>query len=172
MKSLHKKELKEILIKNWMTHDGMWFFHSVKNCGIQKANKINKAAVKSMAKIELKRLKKAFNIGKIEKFKDLQNFLNKIFNVVKAKFMDFTYEFPSNNELNFIMNKCFAYDGVRRIGIINQYKCGIFDRLEGWFEELGIKYSITPQIDGCMMYKNGVCFRNFRFYFNEGTNVN
>lgn len=120
MKSLHKKELKEILIKNWMTHDGMWFFHSVKNCGIQKANKINKAAVKSMAKIELKRLKKAFNIGKIEKFKDLQNFLDKIFNVVKAKFMDFTYEFPSNNELNFIMNKCFAYDGVRRIGIINQ----------------------------------------------------
>jgi hypothetical protein len=163
MKSLHKEELKEILIKNWMTHDGMWFFHCVKNCGVLKANKINKAAVKSMAKIELKRLKKLFNIDKIEKFKDFQNFLDFIFDVVKAKFMDFTYEFPSKNELNFIMNKCFAYDGIKRIGIIDQYECGIIERLKGWFEELGIKYTITPQINGCMMHKNGECFRNFKF---------
>ncbi|MFX0137893.1 MAG: DUF6125 family protein, partial [Candidatus Hodarchaeota archaeon] len=64
MKSLNQKELKELLIKCWMTHDGMWFYHCLKECGIEKTNKINKSAVKSMAKIEIKRIIKAFNLGK------------------------------------------------------------------------------------------------------------
>ena len=100
MKSLNKKELKELLIKCWMTHDGMWFYHSLKECGIEKANKINKAAIKSMAKIEIKRIKKAINLGKICIFKDLNDLIDKALEVFKADFMGFTYNFPKKNHLN------------------------------------------------------------------------
>ena len=167
MKSLNIKEIKEILIKNWMTHDGMWFLHCLNNSGIQKTNKINKAAVKSMAEIELKRLKEAFNIKKIESFIDFQKFIENVFGVVKADFMDFTFSFPSKNKFMFIMNKCFAYEGIKRIGVIDQYECGIFERIEAWFDGLDLKYEVKPKIEGCIMHTNGNCFREFNFFFKE-----
>jgi hypothetical protein len=55
MKTLKKSELKEILIKNWMTHDAMWLYHCLQECGIERTNKINKAAIRSMAAIEIRR---------------------------------------------------------------------------------------------------------------------
>lgn len=167
MKSLNKKEIKEILIKNWMTHDGMWFLHSVNNCGIEKTNKINKAAVKSMAEIEIKRLKRAFNLNKIKTFKDFQLFLKSVFNIVKADFMDFTFSYPSKNKFQFTMNKCFAYEGINRIGIIDQYECGIFERIETWFDGLGLEYEVKPKIEGCLMHTEGKCFREYKFFFEE-----
>ncbi|MFX1322953.1 MAG: DUF6125 family protein [Promethearchaeota archaeon] len=166
-KSLDWKDIKEILIKNWMTHDGMWFLHCVMRVGIKKTNKINKAAVKSMAKIEIKRIKKALSIEKIENFEQLQKFLGQVFNIVKAEFMDFTFEYPLINQLKFTMNRCFAYDGVNRLGYIEEYDCGIFERLRGWFDELRIKYHVTPKIRGCMMNQCGKCYRLFQFSFIE-----
>ena len=29
MTAIDKNELKELLLKCWMTHDGMWFYHSI-----------------------------------------------------------------------------------------------------------------------------------------------
>ena len=72
MRSLKKKELKEILIKNWMTHDAMWFYHCLQECGIERANKINKAAVRSMGMIEIRRIQEAIGIDKVETFEALK----------------------------------------------------------------------------------------------------
>jgi len=47
-------ELKDLLIKNWMTHDGMWFYHCLQELGIEQTNRLNKAAIKSLAEIEIK----------------------------------------------------------------------------------------------------------------------
>jgi hypothetical protein len=167
MKSLNKKELKELLIKCWMTHDGMWFYHSLKECGIEKTNKINKAAIKSMAKIEIERIKKAFGLGKINTFKDLNDLIDKALEVFKADFMVFTYNFPRKNHLCCEMSKCFAFEGIKHIGAINKYECGIFNRIEGWFDSLNIKYEVKPKIEGCLMHTNRRCFRNYKFYFKE-----
>ena len=166
-RSLDWKDIKEILIKNWMTHDGMWFFHCVARCGIKKTNKINRAAVKSMAKIEINRIKKAFGFDKIQNFKQFQELVKGIFEIVKADFMDFSYEYPMFNKFKFTMNRCFAYDGVKRLGYIEEYECGIFERLKGWFDELGINYRINPKVKGCMMNECGICFREFEFNFSE-----
>lgn len=47
------------------------------------------------------------------------------------------------------------------------YQCRIFERMEGWAEGLGLKYSVTPQLQGCMMHTEGRCFREFHFEFGE-----
>lgn len=39
MKSLETEELKQLLLKCWMTHDAMWFRHCVEVCGIEKTNR-------------------------------------------------------------------------------------------------------------------------------------
>ncbi len=59
---MREEQLKELLIKNWMTHDAMWFYHSVQEFGMEKTNVVNKAAVRSMAGVEIKRLKKAMGV--------------------------------------------------------------------------------------------------------------
>jgi hypothetical protein len=165
MKELSKGELKELLNKCWMTHDGMWFYHCLQECGIEKTNKINKAAVKSLAAIESKRIKKGLSIQKVETFEELKDFIEGVFGVLKADFMDFVYSFPSRNLFHMEMRQCFAYDGMQRMGVIDQYQCGIFERIQGWFDGLEIKYSVTPQVEGCMMRDQGQCYRDLRFYF-------
>ncbi|MBI9092362.1 MAG: hypothetical protein JEZ12_24365 [Desulfobacterium sp.] len=55
---LNRKELVDLLNKCWMTHDGMWFLHSLQHHGINAANQANKAAISSLAGIEVDRLKK------------------------------------------------------------------------------------------------------------------
>ena len=165
MKSLKKKELKELLIKNWMTHDRMWFYHCFKEWGIAKTNIINKAAVRSMAMIEIKRIKKALEIEQIETFERFKGFMDDVCNIVKADFMKFEYNFPSDNACHIEMQKCFAYDGIKKIGAIDKYQCGIFERFKGWFEGLGIEYTVNIQIGSCMMDSDGKCFRDFDLKF-------
>ena len=164
---MEKKELKELLIKCWMTHDGMWFYHCQQECGMEITNKINKAAIRSMSRIEINRIVNMFKIGEIETFKDLQNLIKKTFELFKAEFMKFEYSFPSTNKMRFEMHKCFAYDGIKRIGVLDQYDCGIYDRIEGWFNSLNIKYKVTPEINGCLIHNTGECVRNYMFSFKE-----
>jgi hypothetical protein len=165
MKELSKTELKELLIKCWMTHDAMWLMHTVQQCGFEKANTINKAAVRSMAQIEIKRIKKAFGVEKIETPQDFRDMLQNINQVVKADFMDFDYSFPQEDTLRVQMNKCFAHDGVSKFGMLDHYHCGIFERFYGWFDGLGLDYKATPEVDLCIMHQTGSCARDIKVTF-------
>jgi len=164
---LTDKQIKELLIKCWMTHDGMWFLHCLRKTGIEKTNKINKAASRGLGLIEAKRFKRILGIDEVRSLDILKKFVDNIFKVVKAEFMKFSYKFLFNNILEFEMHECFAHDGIKRIGVIDQYECGIYDRIEGWFEGLGIKFSVSPRIDGCLMNQGKKCVRNYKFIFPE-----
>lgn len=61
------------------------------------------------------------------------------------------------------VKRCFALDGVRQLDVANQYQCGIFPRIEAWFDTLGIEYTVTPAVDGCMMQSDGACYREYTF---------
>lgn len=163
MKTLEKNELKEILIKNWMTHDAMWFYHCLQECGIERTNKINKAAVRAMGIIEIRRIQKAVGIEKVATFEDFKSLLEAAWDIVKGDFMKSSFSLPSKNVLRGDFENCFAYEGIKQIGAIEQYQCGIFERIYGWFDGMGIKYSISPQVEGCMMHTDGKCFREITF---------
>ena len=160
-------ERESLLLRCWMTHDAMWFFHCAQECGMDATNKINKAAVRSMARIEIKRIKKALGIDTVETFQQLTDLMHAVFDLMQADFMGFTWHVAAENTLHWDMSRCFAYDGVQKLGVVDQYQCGIFERMEGWAEGLGLTYSVTPQVHGCMMHTEGRCFREFRFEFGE-----
>ena len=167
MKILRKNELREILIKNWMTHDAMWFYNCLQECGIEKTNKINKAAVRAMGMIEIRRIQKALGIDKVETFEDFKLLSDATWGIVKGKFMIFSYSYPAKNILRGDFENCFAYEGIKQLGAIEQYQCGIFERIYGWYDGMGIKYSVSPQVEGCMMHTVGKCFREFTFNFDK-----
>ena len=167
MKVLKQDEVKEILIKNWMSHDAMWFYNCLQECGIEKTNKINKAAVRAMGMIEIKRIQKALGIDKVETFEDFKLLSDATWSIVKGRFMKFSYSYPEKNVLRGDFERCFAYEGIKQIGAIERYQCGIFERIYGWFDGMGIKYSVSPQVEGCMMHTDGKCFREFTLNFDK-----
>jgi Family of unknown function (DUF6125) len=165
MREIDKNELKELLLKCWMTHDGMWFYNCMQDFGIEKANRINKAAIKSLAGIEIERVRKAFGLTDIETFEDIKILFDAAFGVLTDDFMGFSYGFPSQNIMHWEMSKCFAYAGMKRLGVIDRYECGVIYRVACWFDSLGVKHVITPQPDRCLMHVSGSCLGDFRFSF-------
>lgn len=162
---LDKQELRELLVKNWMTHDAMWFYHTYKECGIDAANKINKASVRGLAAIEVKRLIKAMGKNEIKTFEELKDFFDEGFNVIKGDFMTVTYSFPERNVMVWDIPQCFAFDGMKKIGVIDQYACGIITRIMGWLDTLRIKYALIPEPGTCMLLEKERCSWEFRFEF-------
>jgi hypothetical protein len=164
---LEKKELKELLNKGWMTHDAMWFYNCLQECGIEKTNKINRAAVKAMAAVEMKRLQKALGMTKIDNFADLRKLFEISMQIVSGDFMKYRFEFPGNNIIHGEWASCFAYDGIKALGVIDSYECGIMDRIEAWWNVIGIKWEVEPKVTGCMMHTDGVCYRDYKFFFEK-----
>ncbi|MDD5712124.1 MAG: DUF6125 family protein [Smithellaceae bacterium] len=165
--SLDEKELKELLIKCWMTHDAMWFYNCVKECGIEQTNRINRAAVKGVAAVEIKRLRKALGVEKIETFAEFWQFFQTAMSTFTGEFMKYSFATPEKNRIRGAWHQCFAYDGIKALGAIDDYECGIMDRIEGWFEALGIKYDVEPKVVKCMMHTLGRCYRDYTFFFEE-----
>lgn len=163
-----EEEVVDLLNRCWMTHDGMWFYHCLKNFGIEKANELNKSAIRSLAPMEIDRIKKALGLEKqIENFQEFKNFFNAVSPLFIPAFMNITISFPKENMLRwqFEPENCFAYKGIKRLGAIDQYECGVIYRLQCWFDSLGIKYNVTPQVRRCLMLDSGACQGDFDFDF-------
>lgn len=165
MKTIDGRELKELLIKNWMTHDAMWLYHCVREFGMEKTNVVNRAAVRSMAAVEIKRLRKAMGVERIETFEQFREFFNAVMEVVTGDFMKPSFSFPEHNRVHGQWKTCFAYDGLTKYGMIDRYQCGIMDRVEGWFDAMEIPYTVTPKVDKCIMHTEGRCYRDYTFEF-------
>ena len=164
----NKDAVKELLIKGWMTHDAMWFYHCLQECGIEKTNRINKAAIRAMSAIEIKRIQNAVGAGDLDTFDVFKRSFEITMQIVKGEFMEFIYSMPAKNRMHCEWRgSCFAYEGVKALGVIDRYECGIMLRIETWLDTLGIQYEVEPKVTGCMMHTHGKCFRDYRFFFGQ-----
>ena len=164
---LEKKKLKELLNKGWMTHDAMWFYNCLQECGIEKTNRINKAAIRDMSAVEIKRIRKALGGGNLDTFDEFKWFFYTTMEIVTGEFMKYTFNVPAMNLLHSEWKSCFAYEGIKALGVIDRYECGIMLRIETWLDTLGITYEVEPKVTGCMMHTDGRCFRDYRFFFDK-----
>ena len=173
LNKIGKREIRDLLGKGWLTHDGMWFYHTYQELGIEKANKLNKAAIRSLAPIEIKRVKKALGIGgeKIGTFEELKDFMLEALEVIlpDSIFENFRLRASSKDLLHWEWEsgQCFAYKGMKQIRIIDGYRCGVMYRIECWLEALGIKYSIDPKVDKCIMHETGACSGDIKVIFDN-----
>jgi hypothetical protein len=169
MKKLNRDDVKELFSKNWLTHDAMWYGSCILELGPDKANQLNKQAVRLMAAIEIKRVMKLMNKPKgvaINNFHDLVEIIETALQLIQTNFLTFNFSFPEKNLLRGQFDECFAHDGVKKYGKISDYECGIVERVKGWLESLGVTYTMIPDFTGCLMYQNGKCEMDFRFDFN------
>lgn len=168
---IEKAEIRDLLGKGWLTHDGLWFFLTCRAFGIDKANALNRAAIKSLAPIETERAKRVLKIGKatIDNFPELMDFIAAALEVTlpDSVFTKFHLSSPSKDLIHWEWEKgqCFAFKGMKQNGLIDQYHCGVIYRIECWLEALGVRYSMRTKIDACLMNEEGACGGNIQVFF-------
>ena len=163
LERIEKNKVRDLLGKGWLTHDGMWFYHTCREFGVEKANALNKAAIRSLAPIEMARTKSVLGMDsqKVDTFDGLEEFLMEALELIlpNSVFERFHLSSPAENVLRWEWEdgECFAYKGMKRIGMIDGYRCGVMFRIECWLESLGIEYDIDPKIGPCIMKQTGSC---------------
>jgi hypothetical protein len=173
LESVDKSELKDMLGKGWLTHDGMWFLHTSQAFGIDQANTLNRAAIRSIAPIEINRVKKILGAGEgdFESFEDLREFLLNAFELILPGSVSrgFSFSASSGNTLRWEWEKgeCFAFKGMTHAGMIDDYRCGVIYRIACWLDALGVNHSIDPSIDACIMHTTGGCSGDIRVHPDE-----
>ncbi len=169
--NIEKEEIRDLLGKGWLTHDGMWFLNVCQEFGIERANTLNKAAIKSMSVIEAQRLVEVLGVeGKrLETLEEVKGFLLEGLQLIMpfSVFSKFCVSIPSKNVLHWewANGECFAYKGMKRMELIDGYECGVVYRIECWFQNLGLKFNSTPKIGKCLMHEKGYCSGDFEFFF-------
>ena len=113
-----------------------------------------------MAGIEIKRIMKLMGKPKghsAKTFDELAEIIATSFQLVQTSFLTFDFSFPEKNLLRGRFSECFAYEGVKKFGMIEHYDCGIVERVKGWLDGLGVSYKMAPDFTGCLMHQNGKC---------------
>lgn len=162
---MNKNEVRELFSKNWMTHDAIWYGSCLQEVGPEKANRLNKTAVRLMAGVEIQRMLKLMGLPKkhvVHTFAELAEIVGSTFELVRTDFMSFEFGFPEKNLLQGRFDDCFAYNGVRKFGIVDTYDCGILERIKGWLDGLQVSYQATA-FSGCLMHQHGKCEVDFHF---------
>jgi hypothetical protein len=160
-------DIREVLTKDWMTHDAMWFYSCFKEFGMEKASMLNKSAISLLGPIETKRMLKALSMQDetFDSFDKVKRFFHGAREFVIPEWMNFAWSMEKKNILEWQWIKCFAYDGISRLGAVDRYECGVMFRIETWLKALGVKYEMTPAISGCLMHQFGECKGEIRFMF-------
>ena len=169
IENLTQDELGNLLNKCWMTHDGMWFFHCAQECGIEVTNRLNKSAIKSLAPFEVDRIAKVLGVNMpVENFEEFRHFFEGASKLVIPDFMNATFEYKGDNRVSWSFKRgdCFAYTGIKRLGVIDRYECGVLHRISCWLDVLGIGHRFDPEIGSCHHYHTGKCSGHIDLFVN------
>ena len=79
--------------------------------------------------------------------------------------MTFRVEYPGENMQRMHVLDCFAFNGMHKAGLVSEYECGIFERIEGWFDAMGLAYGRSPDLSRCLKHRGKDCVVTFRFKF-------
>lgn len=153
MKLLDAKESLALSIKCWMTTEGMWLYHCLFEGGIDRVNKIDIGAIKSMG------------MKRIETDRELIDVIGGIFgsfNIISGSFKgvfpskDFFYWDPKRR-------RCIFHSLMREREVRGGCRCALFYGLERLFDGLKVDYTAVPSRYECMVNEGGNCFREYIF---------
>ena len=160
---LSKQEIRDLLGKGWLTHDGMWFVHTAAELGMDRANVLNRASIRGMSEIEIRRLVAALatDTNALTSSDDLCLLLTEGLAVLLPESVSslITVSAPDSSTVcvEWDDGEYFAYKGMRRAGLLDGYECGVVYRIECWLEALDIPHDVDPPTGLCRMAVDGRC---------------
>ena len=164
--TLEGEALREFLVNNWLTHDALWYGEVASRFGMAEASPMNLRVCRSLGRIEFRRFLKAtgsFRPKGMATFKDL---FDRAWKVLGPRAFDTEVEFLADDTVVARTRECFAHKGMVKAGLIDEYECGIFERIEGWFDAMGVDYTRTPDLSRCLKHRGEPCIVTIRLRFN------
>lgn len=171
LKKLEGEELRDILIRNWMTHDALWYGEAAAKLGMSEASPMNLRVCRTLGRIEFKRYMKAAGAKPPTNMVELEEIYREGMKIFVPPFMDFTFSFNDDGTVVANVFDCFAFNGMTKAGAIGEYECGIFERIEGWFDAMEVSYTRTPDLSRCLKYKGKECVITMKFDFQKSKEV-
>ena len=164
-RKLKGEALRELLVNNWLTHDALWYGEVASRFGMAEASPMNLRVCRALGRIEFRRFLKATGALRPKGMPAVNDLFARAWKVFGPRAFDTEVEFRADDSLVAKTRECFAHKGMVKAKLIDEYECGIFERIYAWLDVLGLKYTVTPRPLMCMMHHEGRCFREFRFDF-------
>ena len=160
---LSGEEREALLVKCWMSHDARWFTAVAAEFGLETANRLNKIAVHEAGKAEARRIARALQLPPVRGVDDYLVMQELLISLLGPHLLDYGITSAGDNAFQISVERCFAHEQVVRAGVAEAYDCGIFPRVTGWLETLGLKYELAPSLGRCLKAQGRDCAYTFRF---------
>ena len=157
LRQLSPSEHAALLVTCWMSHDARWFMAVAGEYGMEATNRLNKIAAHEVGKVEAQRIVRALQLPPVT---TLDNYLlaQEVFiALLGPDLLDYRVSKVSDDSYRAQVRRCFAHENAGRGGIGDQFECGIFARVTGWLEALGLAYETSPPLGKCLKAQGGEC---------------
>jgi hypothetical protein len=156
---------KDLLIKGWMSHDARWFMAVAEHFGIDAANRLNQIVCRELGQIEMKRFMKALVLSPPKDMEEYLNIIKATISLYGPDLIEYEIKTLDHQSYQMHLKRCFAHENIVRAGIMDQYECGIFARLQGWIDAQGLGHELTPPLGKCMKVLGEECIYTITLRF-------
>jgi len=154
---LSPSEREALLIRCWMSHDARWFMAVAREYGMPVTNRLNQIAAHEIGKVEAQRIVHALQLPPVTTL-DKYLLAQEVFiSFLGPELLDYEVNKVSDSAYQTHVQRCFAHENAVRAGIADQYECGIFARVTGWLDALGLAYETSPALGKCLKAQGQEC---------------
>jgi len=157
LRRLSPTEREALLVKNWMSHDARWFMAVAREYGMEVANRLNQVAAHELGKAEAQRLARALGLPPVASIDDYLLAQEAFISLLGPDLLDYRVSKVGDNAFRVDVQRCFAHDQAVRAGISDTFECGIFARITGWLNALGLAYETSPPLGPCLKTQGRAC---------------
>ena len=154
---LSPSEREALLVQCWMSHDARWFMAVARDFGMEVANRLNQIAAHELGKVEAQRIIRALQLGPLATLDDYLLAQEIFIGLLGPDLLDYRLTKVGDNTFRVEVQRCFAHDNATRAGISDTFECGIFARLTGWLDGLGLAYEVSPPLGKCLKAQGREC---------------
>ncbi len=160
--ALSAEEREALLVRCWMSHDARWYTAVAHEFGLHAANKLNQLAAHEIGKVEAMRITRALGLAPVATLDDYLAVQEVIIGLVGPDLIDYELLAVGDSAWQVHVKRCFAHENVTRVGIDEAYECGVFARVTGWMDALGLNYEMTPVLGKCPRAHGRECAYTFK----------
>ena len=157
LRRLAPEEREALLLKCWMSHDARWFAAAVLAGGMELANRLNRMAAREEGKAEVRRIAGALALPPVRSADDWLLVQEALIGLLGPDLLDYRASKQTDTACRVSVDRCFAYDQVTRAGVAEHYECGIFERVAGWLDGLGVPHELSPPLGKCLKAQGRDC---------------
>jgi hypothetical protein len=134
-------EISNRLQRLWWLHDALWYQGVAKRFGFEVANEINQEAIKPIAKRAMRAVLVDQNLDRRDLgVEDVIACFRKVSDLMWPPPMtEWDAKVINEETIEVTITKCYAIEGIKRIGAAEAYECPCIAVRAGWLEALGLK---------------------------------